>query len=101
MMITCQFIPENCTSCSFRFALPEYFIKQRMEDHKSFYCPACGIKMYWPQLSDKERLLREKNKLKSQLQNVQECCNEFAEKAESLQNSNRALKGHITRLKKD
>jgi len=49
--------------------------------------------MHWPQLSEKE-------KLKKQLSSVQDCCVEYEKKVETLRNSRKALKGHVTRLKR-
>jgi len=93
---------EYCLHCSFQFALPNAFISRRREDHKSFYCPACGNNMYWPQLSDKEKLrrkLKNQRRLETQLKNVQACCVEYEQKADQLEKSRRAFKGHVTRLK--
>lgn len=93
MEIAVQYTVEDCTQCGFQFALPDSFVKRRREDHKSFYCPSCKNGMYWPQLSDKERLKR-------QLKNVQGCCVEYQEKATHLERSRRSYKGHLNRLKK-
>jgi len=92
MDLIVQYQVENCSSCGFQFALPTSFIKCRRDDHKSFYCPACKNSMYYPGLSDKEKLVQ-------QLHNAQECCVEYEQKAVSLERSRRSYKGHVTRLK--
>ena len=92
MDFTVHYKIEDCISCGFQFALPASFIKRKREDHGSFYCPSCKNGMYFPGLSDKERL-------KQQLHNVQECCVQYEQKAISLERSRRSYKGHMTRLK--
>lgn len=93
MNLAIEYAVEDCIHCGFQFALPDTFICRRKQDHKSFYCPSCRGSMHWPQLSDEERLRR-------QLENVQSCCVEYEQKAANLEKSRRALKGHVTRLKK-
>ncbi len=93
MDLVVQYTVKACNHCGFQFALPNSFVARRREDHKSFHCPSCGHSMYWPQLSDKERLKR-------QLKNVQACCVEYQEKAISLERSRRSYKGHLNRRKK-
>ena len=36
--------------------VPASFIKQRREDHKSFWCPACRGVWYYPQNNKEEKL---------------------------------------------
>jgi hypothetical protein len=75
------------------YAIPETWALRKEDDHKMFYCPKCRVGRYYPQLSDKE-------KLKKQLANVTECCVNYERKSVELERSNIALKGHITRKKK-
>ena len=93
MELTNTYKIEDCIHCNFEFALSEKFLKRRRNDHKVFYCPRCGKGMVCSELSDVARLKR-------QLTNVQACCVEYEEKAEALEKSKRAYKGHVTRLKK-
>ena len=86
MNLTIGFKVVDCFYCDFQFALPNSFILRRQEDHASFFCPTCGKPMYWPGLSEAERL-------KLQLENAQ---NEVG----AMYRSNIALKGHLTRKKK-
>lgn len=94
MRFAIDFSVESCIGCGFQFALPKSFICARKQDHKIFYCPACKCSHYWPQLSDKERLQK-------QLNNVQECCTFYEDRTGELQRSAVALKGHLTRKKKE
>ena len=59
MDLTVKFQVEDCLHCGFNFALPASFVRRRKQDHEFFYCPSCQGGMYWPQLSDRERLVRQ------------------------------------------
>ena len=93
MEFTIEYTVIDCTHCDFQFALPNAFITRRRCDHRGFVCPSCVGRMAYNSLNDKERLKR-------QLSDVQECCTRYEEESESLYRSNVALKGHITWKKK-
>ena len=48
---------KNCITCGITYAMPTKFIKEKREDHATFYCPN-GHKMYFPYLTKEEILTR-------------------------------------------
>ena len=82
----------RCISCKALYAMPKSVENTYRESHEEFYCPYCRQSHYYPQENSEERLKR-------QLKDVQACCTEYEEKAENLEKSRRALKGHVTRLR--
>ena len=79
-------------SCGITWAAPEDWIAEKRKTHETFYCPN-GCNRYFPEENKEE-------KLKRQLNDVQDCCVRYERKSEELGRSNIALKGHLTRKKK-
>ena len=79
-------------SCGISWAAPEKWFKTKERTHETFYCPN-GCSRHFPEENKEERLKR-------QLNSVQECCTRYEQESESLYRSNIALKGHLTRKKK-
>jgi hypothetical protein len=86
-------------SCGATYALPTAFVKVRMDDHETFYCPN-GCAKYYPQESDKEKLRREKEALEIQLYDSKRASEHWRENAEAEKRSKAAHKAHYTILKK-
>jgi hypothetical protein len=82
----------TCCSCGIAGDGAVRWIKERENDHKSFYCPN-GHKQYFPHESDEECLRRQ---LKQQIL----CCNEAKEEAALNKRRFWGLKGHVAKLKK-
>lgn len=73
-----RFETEICCSCGMPFAITAHFQKNRLNDHKSFYCPAGHAQHYTGKSEEqklKERLERERS--------IREAAEARANKAES------------------
>lgn len=68
---------EDCIHCGFQFGMPCEFMARLRENHKSFFCPACGKNMYYPHKSKTE-------KLEEQLAREKQCCVRQRKRAASL-----------------
>src|SRR5690606_31780949 len=53
--LTLTFQPVTCANCRVAFALEEDYRKDRLRDHRTFYCPN-GHSNYYPGRSDLEQL---------------------------------------------
>lgn len=82
----------ECGTCGVVYALTKQFERERLKDHGTFYCPN-GHTWHYPQESEEERLKR-------MLGQKRKCCIAAREKANALERSCSAYKGHVTRLKK-
>ena len=81
-----------CEGCGITWAAPIKWHEERIQDHKTFYCPN-GCKRYYPQENEEEILAR-------LLDQERSCCIAAREEAKTLERQTRAYKGHVTRLKK-
>jgi len=45
----------SCCKCGFAFWVPAAFQEIREKDHEAFYCPACGVSLYYAEKTDMER----------------------------------------------
>lgn len=91
--LTTNFATATCSWCHFVFAMPETFLNDRRDDHKTFYCPSCCKGTWFPQESDIERL-------ETKLADCDKTHHFNRKEVQALERSNSALKGHITRLQK-
>ena len=64
VMAEIEFIQKSC-SCGFAFMVPKSFDRQRQNNHKSFFCPACGMERYYPQENKEEKLRKSLDNLKA------------------------------------
>ena len=90
---------ETCVSCSQQFAFPAAVAAQFQRNHKSFYCPHCRKGQYYPEKSDTEKLSAELKHCRRVIEEKKVAVDDAKYRAECLANSNRALKGHVTRNK--
>jgi hypothetical protein len=51
-----QIVAHWCNGCGLPYGLPEGFIEQRREDHKSWTCPNGCVRHFAPGKSDKQKL---------------------------------------------
>lgn len=79
-------------ACGHTFALRAADERQLRESHRTFYCPICGAKLHWPQLSDKEKLERQVKLLTQERDRARG-------RAKHERASKNAVKGHLTRTK--
>lgn len=80
-----------CAECGIEFAAPSSYVKNRREDHKSFFCPN-GHSLSYKGKSEVDRL-RELLASKERDIEWQRSCRERAEKYAS------AMKGQVTKIK--
>lgn len=85
-------VQETCINCGVAFGLPLDLQNQRRKDHLHFYCPN-GHPQYFPTDNEVE-------KLKKQLASQKEEIKYYQQRAENVENSLRATKGQVTKLKK-
>lgn len=52
-----EFIVLTCYDCGIDWAMPEYFVAKRREDHRTFFCPS-GHSQHFPAENPAERLKR-------------------------------------------
>lgn len=82
----------ECASCAMTFGVPDRFVADRRNDHKSFFCPAGHSNSYSGE-SDEEKMRRERDNARQQLAMVEE------EKLDALRAVERA-KAETKKLKK-
>jgi len=81
-----------CSECGILFALPEWYINERIKDHKTWCCPN-GHLRYYPGESDEEKLKAENEKLQRKLDWKRNEANGYLA-------SLRATRGVVTKIKK-
>lgn len=101
--VTLSLITEECADCGIVFGVPTDFQARRRNDHRSFYCPH-GHSLSYGAESESERLKRELQEAKDR--HHRDLNSEINRRiraeddAMDLANSNRALKGVVTKTKK-
>lgn len=83
---------ETCINCGIVFWITLSFMEQRRKDHHIFYCPN-GHSMYYSAKNKEETL-------KEQLVSLQRQFTICQNSVVALENTNRTLKGTITKMKK-
>lgn len=83
----------NCCRCGFIFATPTVWDRERREDHKSFYCPACGVAQSY-------RGITEAQKLKKELEEKNSWCSMMQEERDYFAKRASGYKGYAAKLKK-
>lgn len=87
----------NCYRCSVNFGVPSQLYRRAVTDAKgSLYCPACRCGMSWQESDDKIRIKQLEQKLQWEADQSQR----RKKHLEATQNSLRATKGVVTKLKK-
>lgn len=81
----------ECAECSIHFAIPKVYKNNRLEDHKTFYCPNKHGN-YYPGKSEIEKLSEKFSRLEQRASNCQTY-------SQSLQKSVASYKAHFKRLK--
>jgi len=81
-----------CGECGILFAMPEYYLRDRKNDHRIWFCPN-GHQRYYSAESDIEKLRVEKEKLQTKLDWKRN-------EANDLLASLRATRGVVTKIKK-
>jgi septal ring factor EnvC (AmiA/AmiB activator) len=90
---------ETCIECGIVFSMPDSIKRERLRDHKSFYCPN-GNGQHYTGKSDLEKLqdtINQKERLITTLINQ---LREEEDNSRYLERRIRSLKGVITKLKR-
>jgi len=88
-----QFKLVECPSCGITYAIPEILKREHQRDHRTLYCPR-GHRWYYPRESDLESLER-------QLKDARSSKKFYEHRTMELSYSNRSIRGHLTRKKKE
>lgn len=88
-----QFVVEECINCGIPFAMSEHLQRELKRNHKNFYCP-CGHAQHYVGMTEEQRL-------RNQLTNQTMSTEYHRHRANRLEGTNRAIRGHLTRKKKE
>ena len=81
----------ECGNSGINFQVPDSFDRERREGGGDWYCPNGHCRVY---------RTREVDRLKEHLESARESERWYQRRLESEQNSHRATKGHLTRVKR-
>ena len=98
IILSSEFEVLTCT-CGATHALPEGFLSERRDDHKTFYCPN-GHRRHYPQMSDEEKLKKQLKHCQADRDFWMDGHDNAVEKQMALKRSRGSLRGVITRMKK-
>jgi hypothetical protein len=88
----------ECCNCHIHFAVPNEFNTDKHDDHTSFYCPQ-GHKQWYTQKSREEKLEEQVASCRDDANFWEKAHDGRLEEVTEVKLSNRALKGHLTRLR--
>jgi hypothetical protein len=88
-----------CGECGLRFTVPRVWVDQRRNDHRTFYCMN-GHPMSYTGESEREKLRRERDRLRQQLAEKDDTIKHWANAAEKERKAAIAAKGTVTKLRK-
>ena len=94
-----KFEVRECGECGQSYALTKSFLDKRRSDHKTFYCPN-GDPRHYPQMSSEERLQKQIEHCRTDMEFWKDSYDSKAEHLQSVQRSRSAYKGTVTRMKK-
>lgn len=80
-----------CYKCGVRFEVPDNWHANRLKDHETFWCPNGHTQSFLAK--------SEAEKLKEQLESANRRESNLKDQVSRLDNSNRSLKGVITKLR--
>jgi hypothetical protein len=89
---------QTCAACGIAFGAPAYFLSERRDDHKSYYCPN-GHQLYFPQQTDAEQAQAEAEKYKKLWKDEQRYAADLVKERNAAQKQLSARKGQMTKLK--
>lgn len=89
----------ECANCCMTFAVAGQFIRDRRNDHKSFYCPS-GHSNYFSGPSEAEKLKLELAQKERDLEWQRSRVSSLQRNKEYIENQLRATKGVVTKAKK-
>lgn len=85
--------------CGITWAMPKEWIRDRRNDHKSFYCPN-GHQQHYVVKSDAEKAREERDRAKREATRLQARLDQVRADRDFERRSKAAIRGHLTRLKK-
>lgn len=89
----------TCCECHILVGMSEDLYNQRLEDHKTFYCPA-GHAQHFTGKSEAQRLREEKERLEARVEQERSWRRGAEARTERERRSKAAVQGHLTRAKK-
>lgn len=92
-------VAETCCNCGVVFGLDSGLRAQRLNDHKTFYCPN-GHGQVYSGKTDAEKAREELARANQRLEWAQASAKSWRDQAETAENRRRAQKAANTRLKK-
>lgn len=89
----------SCCVCGIKFAVPKDWERERLNDHKSWFCPN-GHSQYYSGKSDAEKAQERADRLADELARANTRALREREAKEAAERSAVAYKGHATRARK-
>lgn len=89
----------HCGECGVPFALNDEFIRERRNDHKTWYCPN-GHSRYYPEKNETEQAKAQVARLQRQLANRDEDLRAERAAHKVTERRRAAAKGQLTKTKK-
>lgn len=86
-----RIVTQDCVNCGMRFGVPESFDKMRLEDGRSFYCPAGHSQSYTRRRDELEAARARASALQDQLRATEKSL--AAQKGQNTKLKNRVGKG--------
>lgn len=85
--------------CGIVYAVPTAWVKERREDHKTFYCPN-GCRRWFPHKAEKEKLEERISGLQDRLAATSTLYHRARDEAEHNVRRFNGLKGYVEKLKR-
>lgn len=100
MFKTITVVEVTCAECGCDFGMQDNFRAMRIEDGKTFYCPA-GHNNYYPKRENELKALRQRNEnLNKRLGWAEQSERQAREEAERVKREKSAIKGQLTKTRK-
>lgn len=99
LAFTTRLSTETCCNCGMFFALPEDVRNRRVEDRKSFFCPAGHSQSYTGE-TEAQRLARELEQMKAARNRSEERETNLRKQNQTLEHRLHGTQGALTKAKK-
>lgn len=94
-----RIVPEECPVCSVDYGLGEVFLKQRREDHATWYCPNGHPSWFPPGTSEAEKAIKERDAARELARREAQRRQRAEQEARTAEYQRRAAKGQLTKLR--
>lgn len=95
-----QLIRDICCNCGMPFAMASTFHDQRLEDGKTFTCPAGHEQHYTRKKNAEQRLREERDALQRSRDSARARSRHLQDQYDAERRSKAAIKGHLTRIRR-